>query len=88
MTIFWDTKEQEVIEDSEDVQFFPLDCPLRDTKIPKAKLRPGYEKEKDSRKASFLSVYHSIQKGDKLVIEEKIFRRSRESSFLSSFRIV
>jgi len=52
MTIFWDTKEQEWCEDcSEDVQFFHSIVLLEDEhKIPKSKLRPGYEKERGSRK--------------------------------------
>ena len=52
MTIFRDTKEQEWCEDcSDDVQFFHSIVLLEDEhKIPKSKLRPGYEKEKGSRK--------------------------------------
>ena len=52
MTIFWDSKEQEWCEDcNEDVQLFHSIVLLEDEqKIPKSKLRPGYEKEKRSRK--------------------------------------
>ena len=77
MTIFWDTKEQEWCEDcSEDVQLFHSIVLLEDEhKIPKSKLRPGYEKEKGSPQTPFLSIYTRFKKGDNPVIREiqKIF---------------
>ncbi len=45
------TSKSGVRTESDDVQFFPLDCSAEDEhKIPKSKLRPGYEKERGSRK--------------------------------------
>ena len=53
-------------------------------KIPKSKLRPGYEKEKGSRKTPFLSIYNRFKKGDDPVIREireDFLERSRKSFF-------
>ena len=65
MTIFWDTKEQEWCEDcSEDVQFFHSIVLLEDEhKIPKSKLRPGYEKGKRQSQTPFLSIYTRFKRG-------------------------
>lgn len=70
MTIFWDSKEQEWCEDcNEDVQLFHSIVLLEDEqKIPKSKLRPGYEKEKGSRKHRSCQYSPDPQKGAKTLL--------------------
>ena len=70
MTIFWDSKEQEWCEDcNEDVQLFHSIVLLEDEqKIPKSKLRPGYEKEKGSRKHRSCQYSLEPKKGAKTLL--------------------